>query len=147
MKFRVYTVISILLFHLFTITSQQCQDENFNVQTMPKTNQRTWNVQTDTRRQLVLRIKGNLSSGNEWYISHPLLISRKTLIPLNVSRTGKTTEFLNDVSASGERLTRNAGYYYFRFQAVRKGKVALKFVFKNEDDDVENTMNVNLTIR
>jgi hypothetical protein len=128
---------------LFILATSQCQDSNFNIKTMNSTNRKNWDVVSDLRRQLVLKIRGNASTGANWYLSKPSSSALVVITPINVDTDGTSNEFI--VGESGDMIS-GEGYAYFRFTPLSTGKAKLRFVYK-DNNETFNTMIVNVTIK
>jgi hypothetical protein len=135
----------VILFNLLIYTlSQACTDPNFSIHTMSSLTKRTWKVESAKNQQLVLKIRGNQKpSGYNWAMDNLTSANKKFLVPVNIDSKGITHEFIPDLTPSNPNATGD-GYFYFRFNAKKRGTTKVKFSIKN--DEIFKTLTVTVTI-
>jgi len=96
---------------------------------------------------LVIKIKGNITTGYGWYLDNPKeLHEEKIISPLNLDEHN-SAEYVTDKHEKG--MSGVGGNYYFKFKllSATNGTTPLRFVNKRawEKEDF-TTINVNLKI-
>jgi len=86
---------------------------------------------------LVLKIRGNPTTGYLWSLENYDSLNKEVLKPLNIEAGGRSRDYIVDPHRPG--FVGVPGYYYFKFQALEtlNEPVVLRFVHKrpwsNED--------------
>jgi predicted secreted protein len=94
---------------------------------------------------IMIRLKGNPSTGFYWYIENYAELNKDIFSPLNVDEFGSTQEFVpEDFSVEG-----GPGNFEFRFLPLARGNnVNLKFIYKDIANryPIEESKRINLNI-
>ncbi len=81
-------------------------------------------------RPFELRLRGNITTGYNWYLANP---NSSLLKYLNLSKFN-TGNYIADNS----KLMGSPGYMVFKLRPVAKGRAVLKFVYKRFDGTVDD---------
>lgn len=92
----------------------------------------------------VVKIRGNPSTGFEWYITNYEDIMQEDVInPMNLNFDNTCKDFIYDKSKRG--LVGVGGYYCFKITAKKKGTSIIKFE-ERRNSDMTNEFNLTISV-
>ena len=132
-------LITLIVIYMLTV---KADDQLF---TMPITNNGKWEIKANLNKYIVIKIRGNPTTGYAWMIENVDHIDRNLIAPLNLNKYNSTNEFITDPHEEG--MTGVGGYYLFKFKPLMLGTVNLNFIYKRAWEDnysykVETTINI-----
>lgn len=110
-----------------------------------------YNINITLENILVIKLKGNPSTGYGWFLdalnpNSSKRITKSSLLPLNLDEHSSTSDYIQDKAP--ENYMGVPGYYYFKFEAVEESENnKLEFIYKRPwETDIYRTVTFNIDI-
>ncbi len=103
----------------------------------------SWNINSNEGSIIVLKLKGNPTTGYSWYLNDSNL-DTSMIKPLNLNKY-KSAEYKSEPHPEG--FVGYGGTYYFKFEALKTGSTSCSFSYKRVWMKENNkTYNITFTI-